>query len=488
MEFKVAGGRRTSFGDASDVGGVQSRLSFYSNSSDVDVSLEDFEQFAMDRLRVLKGIEEGRTRGRKAEEIDALVVDLWRKHMRTPNAADIATKDMVSHFVLRLAYCRTEELRRWFLAMESALFRARFRAESPESQRKFMEDQKLPYKAISSTEFESVKEKLGQVARSLNQPVPTADNTFYKVPFEEVPELVSARRVYLQRGFAFVPRDQLASIVVGQFRARLSKALALTNRLWTSTIAVEEKDRLTPIVEALSMRYLGADYSQPSKGFVGLQDLDNLAKNSFPLCMRHLFFNLRHEHHLKFGGRQQLGLFLKGIGLKLEDALNFWRSEFTVKMTTEKFDKEYGYSIRHNFGKEGKRVDYTPYSCMKIITSTPGVGDHHGCPYRHFSQENLRSVLEDQQLSSRTVDAVMEKVRNRHYQLACATTFEAIHGCPSDGINHPNQYFEQSRRALQGGGQAENTSSSNGLQSVPLPAHHDPPHPVERGTLPIPGP
>ncbi|OAE35279.1 hypothetical protein AXG93_392s1270 [Marchantia polymorpha subsp. ruderalis] len=477
MEFKVAGGRRTSFGDASDVGGVQSRLSFYSNSSDVDVSLEDFEQFAMDRLRVLKGIEEGRTRGRKAEEIDALVVDLWRKHMRTPNAADIATKDMVSHFVLRLAYCRTEELRRWFLAMESALFRARFRAESPESQRKFMEDQKLPYKAISSTEFE--------------------------VPFEEVPELVSARRVYLQRGFAFVPRDQLASIVVGQFRARLSKALALTNRLWTSTIAVEEKDRLTPIVEALSMRYLGADYSQPSKGFVGLQDLDNLAKNSFPLCMRHLFFN--------------------GIGLKLEDALNFWRSEFTVKlirrlyilnlprwlvevvqMTTEKFDKEYGYSIRHNFGKEGKRVastadawdskesvilqDYTPYSCMKIITSTPGVGDHHGCPYRHFSQENLRSVLEDQQLSSRTVDAVMEKVRNRHYQLACATTFEAIHGCPSDGINHPNQYFEQSRRALQGGGQAENTSSSNGLQSVPLPAHHDPPHPVERGTLPIPGP
>ncbi|KAG6546025.1 hypothetical protein Mapa_012430 [Marchantia paleacea] len=483
MEFKVAGSKRTSFGDATDVGGAPSRLSFYSNSSDVDVSLEDFEQFAMDRLRVLKGIEEGRTRGRKAEEIDALVVDLWRKHMRTPNAADITTKDMISHFVLRLAYCRTEELRRWFLAMESALFRARFRAESPESQRKFMEDQKLPYKAISSTEFESVKEKLGQVARSLNQPVPTADNIFYKVPFEEVPELVSARRVYLQRGFAFVPRDQLASIVVGQFRARLSKALALTNRLWTSTIAVEEKDRLTPIVEALSMRYLGADYSQPSKGVVGLQDLDNLAKKSFPLCMRHLFFNLRREHHLKFGGRQQLGLFLKGVGLKLEDALNFWRSEFTVKMTTEKFDKEYGYSIRHNFGKEGKRVDYTPYSCMKIITSTPGVGDHHGCPYRHFSQENLRSVLEDQQLSSRTVDAVMEKVRNRHYQLACATTFEAIHGCPSDGINHPNQYFEQSRRALQGG---QSESTSNGQQLGPV--HNEPPHPVERATLLIPGP
>lgn len=23
--------------------------------------------------------------------------------------------------------------------------------------------------------------------------------------------------------------------------------------------------------------------------------------------------------------------------------------------------------------------DYTPYSCQKIISSAPGVGDHHGC-------------------------------------------------------------------------------------------------------------
>ncbi|KAL3680139.1 hypothetical protein R1sor_023095 [Riccia sorocarpa] len=481
MEFKVSGIKRGSLGDGGDGAGVSSRLSFYQNSSDVDVSLEDFEQFALDRLRVLKGIEEARSRGRKQEEVDTLVIDLWRKYMRTPNAADLAAKDMISHFVLRLAYCRTEDLRRWFLGMETALFRARFRAEPPDAQRKFMEDQKLPYKAISAAEFASVKEKLGQVARSMNQPVPNVDHTFYKVPFEEVPELVSARRVYLQRGFAFVPRDQLASIVVGQFRTRLTKALALTSRLWTTTIAVEEKDRLTPIVEALSMRYLGADYSQPSKGSVGLQDLDNLAKMSFPLCMRHLFFNLRHDHHLKFGGRQQLGLFLKGIGLKLEDALSFWRSEFTMKMSVEKFDKEYAYSIRHNFGKEGKRVDYTPYSCMKIITSTPGVGDHHGCPYRHFSQENLRVVLEDQQLNPRAVEAVMDKVRNRHYQLACGTAFEAIHGCPSDGINHPNQYFEQSRRALQGD---EEEIPPKGLQSGAVQGVSS--HPGESTPLPVP--
>lgn len=35
----------------------------------------------------------------------------------------------VSHFVLRLAHCRGEELRKWFLAQEGDLFAARFREE-----------------------------------------------------------------------------------------------------------------------------------------------------------------------------------------------------------------------------------------------------------------------------------------------------------------------------------------------------------------------
>ncbi|XP_031272815.1 probable DNA primase large subunit [Pistacia vera] len=429
-----------------------STLPLYRSAPSLEVRLEDFELFAMDRLRVLKGISDGLSRGKKPEEMEKLVKDLWKANMGHQDATEVVNKDIISHFVLRLVYCRTEDLRKWFLSMETALFRHRFGRERSDAQRALMAEFDLPCKPVSSAEFENLKEKLSQVARSIiGQQTPTADSIYYKVPFEEVPELVAGRRVFIHKGYAYVAMNQVVSLVVTQFRSNLSKALILTNRKWTSTIREQEKDRLTPIVEALCTSYLGPDYSRPKEfGEISINDLDQLAESSFPLCMRHLFVKLREDHHLKHGGRMQLGLFLKGVGLKLEDALAFWKAEFSQKVGAERFDKEYAYSIRHNYGREGKRTDYTPYSCQKIISSTPGVGDHHGCPYRHFSEENLRAAIGRMGVGSCAIEDVMDKVRNRHYQLACTLTFEAVHGSSCDaGINHPNQYFNDSQKILQ---------------------------------------
>ncbi|XVF02792.1 hypothetical protein REPUB_Repub04eG0204700 [Reevesia pubescens] len=469
---------------------VFSTLPLYRSAPPLEVRLEDFELFAMDRLRVLKGISDGLSRGKKPEEMEKLAVDIWKANMMHPQATEDVNKDIISHFVLRLVYCRTEELRKWFLSMETALFRYRFRSKSSEAQRALMSEFKLPYKAVSNAEFESVKDKLGQVARSMGQTLPAADAIFYKVPFEEVPELVAGRRVFIHKGHAYVAMNQLVSLVVTQFRSHLSKALILTNRKWTSTIREQEKDRLAPIVEALCTSYLGPDYSQPKEfAEISIKDIDQIAKTSFPLCMRHLFEKVREEHHLKHGGRMQLGLFLKeirqawysclmagyalmflfrdlGVGLKVDDALAFWKAEFAPKVGAERFDKEYAYNIRHNYGREGKKTDYTPYSCSKIISSTPGVGDHHGCPYRHFSEENLRAALARMGVGSRAVEDVMDKVHNRHYQLACTLTFEAVHGASCDaGINHPNQYFIDSQRILQSKVDAANGSVAQGDNS-----------------------
>lgn len=41
------------------------KLSFYQSAPPLEVSLEDFELFAVDRLRVLKGLEDALSRGKK---------------------------------------------------------------------------------------------------------------------------------------------------------------------------------------------------------------------------------------------------------------------------------------------------------------------------------------------------------------------------------------------------------------------------------------
>uniref|UniRef100_G1NM85 DNA primase large subunit C-terminal domain-containing protein n=1 Tax=Meleagris gallopavo TaxID=9103 RepID=G1NM85_MELGA len=145
--------------------------------------------------------------------------------------------------------------------------------------------------------------------------------------------------------------------------------------------------------------------------------------------MRQLHKVLRENHHLRHGGRMQYGLFLKGIGLTLEQALEFWKKEFIKgKVDADKFDKGYAYSIRHNYGKEGKRTDYTPYSCMKIIMSNPpSQGDYHGCPFRHSDPELLKQKLQSYKVPPSGVTQILELVKGMHYQLACQKYFELTH-------------------------------------------------------------
>ena len=84
-------------------------------------------------IAVLKGISDGLSRGKKPDEMEKLVElwilvylyysfnsfslylmtcwiykvkDLWKANMTHPPASEF-NKDLISHFVLRLVYCRT---------------------------------------------------------------------------------------------------------------------------------------------------------------------------------------------------------------------------------------------------------------------------------------------------------------------------------------------------------------------------------------------
>eukprot|EP00062_Callorhinchus_milii_P009409 gi/632953210/ref/XP_007892280.1/ PREDICTED: DNA primase large subunit [Callorhinchus milii] len=376
-----------------------------------------------------------------------------RFHFRTSiedkhDDSEMRRKDHLSHFILRLAYCQTEDLRRWFIQQELDLFRFRFNELPLDKQQQFLKHNDLDYNAITAEEKEAVHKNV--IDGSRLSTIKMEFLLIYKIHFTDAIDLIRNRKVYLNRGYAYVPHPEIVIIVLNEFRQILSKALALTKR---SLPVIESDERLQPLLNHLSHAYVGQDYSmQKNVGKISLEQIDGLAVKSFPLCMRQLHKALRDNHHLRHGGRMQYGLFLKGIGVTLEQALQFWRSEFIKgKVDAEKFDKLYSYNIRHSFGKEGKRTDYTPYSCMKIILSNlPSQGDYHGCPFRHSDPELLKQKLQSYKIPSAGITQILDLVKGMHYQLACQKYFELTHNVEEVGFSHshPNQYFLESQRLL----------------------------------------
>jgi DNA primase large subunit len=50
--------------------------------------------------------------------------------------------------------------------------------------------------------------------------------------------------------------------------------------------------------------------------------------------------------------------------------------------------------VETNYNLIGKRADYTPWGCMKVINATvPGKDEFHGCPFKTFSEDNLYNLL-----------------------------------------------------------------------------------------------
>ena len=142
-----------------------------------------------------------------------------------------------------------------------------------------------------------------------------------------------------------------------------------------------------------------------------------------------------------------MGLFIKGLGLTVDETYTFWKQEFCKKVDPDKFDQQYGYNIRHMFGKEGKKQDYKAWSCNKVISqTTPGADEYHGCPFKTFSEDPLKQLLSSYGLKNDEMKTIIDKRRENLHQVACLRLFEAVHpnGVTDNVGNHPNAFFSSS--------------------------------------------
>jgi len=118
--------------------------------------------------------------------------------------------------------------------------------------------------------------------------------------------------------------------VLTNFRSYLSRCLA---KAYQNFPEIQKDKRVAVLIDQLPKQNLGRDYViSQNKDRIQIDQLDGLSKQSYPLCMEHIHDTLRKKkHHLKHFGRLQYNLFLKGIGVTLEDVLEFWRDELEKK-------------------------------------------------------------------------------------------------------------------------------------------------------------
>lgn len=384
-------------------------------------------------------------------------------------------KDHYSHFILRLAFSSTEDLRRRFTRVETMLFRMRFANDDLKERTSFISNLNLDWwEAVTDDEkAEFAIELEAMLPRKLT----TEDETWFKVDWMRVADLVEQRRVFMKYGKAYVPGREQSSMVVAEFSSRLDRQLELTAR---ALPRLDEDDRLTPILNHLSKNFITPDSSYmsstsaPDGAQINAGNIDKLSQH-FPACMSHLHRSLRRDAHLKHFGRLQYTLFLKGIGLNLEECLIFWRQGFS-KVTDDTFNKEYRYNVRHAYGEVGGDANrrgggYNPFSCQKILTEhPPGPGEAHGCPYRHFNLENLTVLVQGMGVSDRSIiQGVKEDKDKQKFHMACNRYVKSFSRLTNTYTNLSDRVFEHLHKQEIIKAKDEGVLTSNQLETIVHP-------------------
>ncbi|CAH1402462.1 unnamed protein product [Nezara viridula] len=426
-------------------------LQLYRETPNFECSLSILHKSVINRFEALRILDEiGNTILLTEKQIHWILsklrekglLDIIKLVLGTSNSyleeSNLQNADHISHFVLSIACCRNYVMKKWFLDQEKKLLFLRWKFLSKPEKNEIVSEFFSKLKEVTKHEkMEVSNTSNGLVVSSVK---------YYKVFFTNVSVLMANRVIYMKDGNCYVSLDDMIHVIVSDFTKYLKFNLEIIKK---NLHKVWNDERITSIVlyvekEVQFERFLfGRSNSNSS---VLLKEIDSFAEQSFPLCMSELHYHLKTKSHLKNGGRFQYGLFLKGIGLSLQDSLTFWRHYFTKKMSLIEFVKYYNYHIFHLYGVIGKKADYPPQSCKKIMEAMPAFSEYHGCPFKISDEENIKFLLARHGLNDEEVKCTVAIMKNETPQLACSKYFEIKHGSPlQEIVFHPNHYFDESR-------------------------------------------
>ncbi|VDL80126.1 unnamed protein product [Nippostrongylus brasiliensis] len=405
-------------------------LQLYDVPPSEEIGIDEFDDIAIERVKVLKAVEDIKERySWGTDEFKTAMTRELSKLMPiaagTSMPSDVERarrRDVIGHFILRLAFCRSPESTKWLITQEVDLFRFRFMNETRSNIISFLKDNNVNLDVVGKAEQE---ELLGDLAAGCGTSIDqTSKVDFWKVDFVAALELVRRRRVLVRHGYAYIPFSDLVVITSAILRTNMTAAMA---RAFKHLAVVEEESRLLPRLARL------ANNAYSGKQYAGMEHDGKVTRQMID------------------GVRIYLAILTEfPLGLSLDEALAFMREEFTKKIDSDKFEKQYAYNIRHMYGKEGRRVNYPAFPCSTIILGNPPAsGDCHGCPFKHLDHQLLSQRMEKDGLNREQVGQIVNCSKASAYDKACARYFEYTHkmeeGALGHVITHPNNYYEMSQ-------------------------------------------
>jgi DNA primase large subunit len=475
-------------------------LSLYTVPPDVIVSVHEFEDYTKERLKVLHAIDRLCGYDYRLEQISELRPKLAKdisenrlslgypagksRDVFLAEKADFMRRDSISHYALRIAFCKTRDAREWCVRQEQRLFMLRFEALNAEAREAYLE-----LAGVKCTRFQQQPgitldqlQKMTAGAKIWSKEAggrPTYEQQFYEMPFQDVtPSLIASRKVVLKAGKAFVPAGAMKLILSKRFKDLLTASLDVAFQGLPLALADARVGGFLRDVQEYGMQLMVAKKPSSDEDIgekLTLGNFEELLTRSFPPCMRRTVEKQRDmKKHLKHAGRLQLRPFLKDCGFTFEESLRWWKQELCRDPTVDpaSVEKNYTYDVEHAYGKKGHLQGQNTFGCPKML-QFPGesVGQVHGCCFKQLDPPALRQQLHRWKVGDTHLVEIEKLItQGKHYQLACIEYFKALHpGSEGDGVgNAPRDYFKEScRYHIKKKENASTTKSSSG-SSVPV--------------------
>lgn len=320
-------------------------IRFYTKLSVPVLNSALFESLCKKRFKILKRIESESSKVRDT----------------TNDYLESTDDDINSHFALKLISAQTITSMKSFIRNESMLFARRLE----NFHHKIVEDYFYTHFLRHLTDLE-IKEDAVVIPHmsfysSKKHKYVIKPGCKVVMYFSKVPDIIGDS--FPEKGFVMNGEMYMKSCILTFYREYLEKSC---NQLYFR-LKNNPDERIQYIHDLIYVR----------KPVVNQTSFKTIETN-FPPCITGLMHKLKTLKHLKYKDRLILTRFLKDSGIPVDDTITFFRSNFNVSETV--FKNKYLYSIRHVYGLEGKRANYTSYDCKRVIASHDR--ETFGCPFK----------------------------------------------------------------------------------------------------------